>query len=94
MEDSKHEKIKGEPVKDALKRLIQESDWVKELNESLKIVQEKLPDASYELSKSGWYIDGESSPGQTIKLSQWLNNGEIDLVDEWFKKRYNNVSSI
>lgn len=89
MEDSNNKKIEGEPLRDGLKRIIQESFLLKELQSKIKIVQRELPDASYELSKYGWYIDGESSPGQTIKLSQWLKDGEIDSVDQWFKKRYN-----
>ncbi len=47
-------------------------------------VQKKLPQANYELSKYGWYVDFDFLPASSIKLTQKISEGRIDVVDRWF----------
>src|SRR5690606_8927395 len=51
--------------------------------------KKKIPQANYDLSMYGWYINSDFRPGAAIKLVDKLNQGNIDAVDKWFMNYFN-----
>lgn len=60
-----------------------------DIQERIKIAVEKTPESLVELSRYGWYIDLGFDFAEPIELYERITKGDIDYVDNYFIKYYN-----